>query len=130
MLQVWVSGNVPSSARQVGLWFLFSKKATFASSELVYMRGANGLFLSQVGVQLISIVQFIDSYSQGLIWCSVMWGVYIPLTSVSMRGWLLSTVQGRGDLNGKEMWEGVEGKGKVGTDFFFPRWLCMSVPQD
>lgn len=85
-----------------------------------------GLFLSQLGAQLvlIAIAQSIDSFSQGLIWCSVMWGIYIPSTSVSMRGWLLSTVQGRGDPNGQEVWEGVERTGEAGTDFFFPGWLC------
>lgn len=39
-LQVCVSGGEPSPAGQVGLWFFFSEKVTFASSELVYMRGA------------------------------------------------------------------------------------------
>lgn len=131
MLQVWVSGGVPSFAGQAGLWFLFSEKVTFASSELVYMRGATGPLLKpswgSASTNFYCSVYLFLLPRSDLVLSNV--GVCVPLTSVSMRGWLLSTVQGRGDLNGKEMWEGVESKGEAGTDFF-PSDFVMLVPQN
>lgn len=126
MLQVWVSGDVPSSAGQVGLWFLFSEKVTFASSELVYMTGATWPLLKPSW----------GSASSNF-YCSVHWfllprsdlvlrdvgGLY-PLNLCQHGGLTALYCSGQRGSDGKEMWEGVESKGEASTDFFFSRWLC------